>query len=137
MGQHLNFEGKGQALWNKAKELIPGGNMLLSKRAEMFLPGKWPAYFSRASGCNVWDLDNRKFTDMSIMGIGTNSLGYGHPDVDRAVQDTVAKGNMSTLSKTKAHLPTFPRLQSVTGFPVNSSWATFRTLLILCCNSRN
>ena len=35
----------GQKLWNKAKKLIPGGNMLLSKRAEMFLPDQWPAYF--------------------------------------------------------------------------------------------
>ena len=31
---------KGQKLWKKAKKIIPGGNMLLSKRAEMFLPEK-------------------------------------------------------------------------------------------------
>ena len=36
----------GQKLWDKAKSLIPGGNMLLSKRAEMFLPDQWPSYFS-------------------------------------------------------------------------------------------
>ena len=30
--------GKGQKLWKKAKKVIPGGNMLLSKRPEMFLP---------------------------------------------------------------------------------------------------
>ena len=29
----------GQKLWKRAKRVIPGGNMLLSKRAEMFLPG--------------------------------------------------------------------------------------------------
>jgi len=28
----------GQVLWKRAKQIIPGGNMLLSKRAEMFLP---------------------------------------------------------------------------------------------------
>ena len=44
----------------------------------MFLPGKWPAYYSRAKGCFIWDLDNRKFIDLSIMGIGTNILGYGN-----------------------------------------------------------
>jgi glutamate-1-semialdehyde 2,1-aminomutase len=38
--------GTGQKLWKRAKRVIPGGNMLLSKRAEMFLPEKWPAYFS-------------------------------------------------------------------------------------------
>src|SRR5690606_184811 len=64
--------GTGQKLWKHAKELIPGGNMLLSKRAEMFLPEHWPAYFSKAKGCQVWDLDNNQYTDMSIMGIGTN-----------------------------------------------------------------
>ena len=88
----------GQKLWNRAKEIIPGGNMLLSKRSEMFLPDQWPAYFSKAKGCEVWDLDGRKYTDMSIMGIGTNSLGYSHPEVDEAVIKTVKDGNMSTLN---------------------------------------
>ena len=49
--------GSGQKLWKRAKNVIPGGNMLLSKRAEMFLPDQWPAYFSKAKGCKVWDLD--------------------------------------------------------------------------------
>lgn len=94
----LESTGKGQALWRRAKQIIPGGNMLLSKRAEMFLPEKWPAYFSRAKGCRVWDLDGRELIDMSIMGIGTNLLGYGHPEVDSAVATTLASGNMSTLN---------------------------------------
>ena len=88
----------GQKLWQRAKQLIPGGNMLLSKRAEMFLPDHWPAYFSKAQGCRVWDLDGVEYVDMSIMGIGTNILGYGHPDVDAAVTDAVSSGNMSTLN---------------------------------------
>ena len=89
---------KGQELWNRAKRVIPGGNMLLSKRAEMFLPQNWPTYFTRAKGCKVWDIDGRELIDMSIMGIGTNLLGYGHPEVDAAVAATVAAGNMSTLN---------------------------------------
>ena len=90
--------GSGQKLWKRAKQLIPGGNMLLSKRAEMFLPDQWPAYFSKAKGCKVWDLDGREYIDMSIMGIGTNTLGYGHPEVDDAVRQTITAGNMSTLN---------------------------------------
>ncbi|MFZ2738118.1 MAG: aminotransferase class III-fold pyridoxal phosphate-dependent enzyme [Burkholderiaceae bacterium] len=90
--------GTGQKLWKRAKQLIPGGNMLLSKRAEMFLPEHWPAYFSKAKGCQVWDLDGNQYTDMCIMGIGTNILGYGHPEVDVAVMQTVATGNMSTFN---------------------------------------
>ena len=88
----------GPKLWQRAKKIIPGGNMLLSKRAEMFLPEQWPAYFRKAKGCHVWDMDGNKYTDMSIMGIGTNTLGYGHSAVDEAVQNTVASGNMSTFN---------------------------------------
>ena len=90
--------GKGQKLWKRAKRVIPGGNMLLSKRAEMFLPDQWPAYFSKSKGCQVWDLDGNEYTDMSIMGIGTNILGYGHPEVDEAVKKTIETGNMTTLN---------------------------------------
>ena len=88
----------GQKLWKRAQQVIPGGNMLLSKRPDQFLPEHWPAYFSKAHGCMVWDLDDNALTDMSIMGIGTNSLGYGHPEVDAAVAKTVRDGNMSTLN---------------------------------------
>jgi glutamate-1-semialdehyde 2,1-aminomutase len=90
--------GTGQKLWQRAKRVIPGGNMLLSKRAEMFLPDQWPAYFSKSKGCKVWDLDGNEYTDMSLMGIGTNTLGYGHPEVDDAVRKVVGAGNMSTLN---------------------------------------
>ncbi|MBU2538881.1 MAG: aminotransferase class III-fold pyridoxal phosphate-dependent enzyme [Proteobacteria bacterium] len=90
--------GTGQKLWKRAKRVIPGGNMLLSKRAEMFLPDQWPAYFSKAKGCRVWDLDGGEYIDMSIMGIGTNILGYGHPEVDEAVHQIITAGNMSTLN---------------------------------------
>jgi len=90
--------GKGQELYKKAKTLIPGGTMLLSKRPEMFLPEHWPSYFSKAKGCKIWDLDGKELTDMSIMGIGTNTLGYGNDEVDAAVMETVKKGNMSTLN---------------------------------------
>jgi len=88
----------GQKLYEKAKSLIPGGTMLLSKRPEMFLPNNWPSYFSKSKGNKVWDLDGNQFTDMSIMGIGTNTLGYGHDEVDAAVMQTVMQGNMSTLN---------------------------------------
>ena len=90
--------GTGQELYKKAKNLIPGGTMLLSKRPEMFLPDQWPSYFSKAKGCSVWDLDGKELIDMSIMGIGTNTLGYGNDEVDAAVMETIKKGNMSTLN---------------------------------------
>ena len=88
----------GQKLWRRAKKIIPGGNMLLSKRPEMFIPNHWPTYFSKAKGCEVWDLDDNKYIDASLMGVGTNILGYGHPEVDEAVTRAISKGNMATLN---------------------------------------
>lgn len=87
-----------QKLWKRAKKIIPGGNMLFSKRPEIFLPNKWPTYFSKAKGCKVWDLNGKEYYDISFMGVGTNILGYGHPEVDDSVRSVVDKGNMSTLN---------------------------------------
>ena len=88
----------GQKLWRKAKTIIPGGNMLLSKRTELFHPDHWPAYFEKAKGCMIWDLDGRKYADMSLMGVGTNILGYANKEVDQAVKNNIDKSNMSTLN---------------------------------------
>lgn len=90
--------GKGQDLYNKAKTLIPGGTQLLSKRPEMFLPDYWPAYYDKAEGCYVWDLDGNKYLDMSYMGIGACVLGYAHSEINTAVTDAVNRGSMCTLN---------------------------------------
>lgn len=90
--------GSGQKLWQRAKKVIPGGNMLLSKRSEMHLPDNWPSYFSKTSGCSVWDLDGKHYYDYHLMGVGTNLLGYSHPEVDAAVMQVIKDGNMSTLN---------------------------------------
>lgn len=90
--------GSSQQLYRKAKKLIPGGTQLLSKRPEMFLPDIWPAYYDKAKGCQVWDLDKVKYTDMSTMGIGACILGYADDDVDRAVKSAIDRGSMCTLN---------------------------------------
>lgn len=90
--------GKGQDLYKEAKRLIPGGVQLLSKRPEQFLPEEWPAYYSKAKGCEVWDLDGKKYFDMCLMGVGACSLGYADDDVNKAVQEAIFNGNMCTLN---------------------------------------
>ena len=60
----------------KSKKRIPGGNMLLSKRPELYLPKYWPAYFVKTKKCFVWDLNGKKYTDLASMSVGTNILGY-------------------------------------------------------------
>ena len=90
--------GSGQKLYVKAKRLIPGGTQLLSKRPEMFLPGFWPAYYKKALGCEVWDLDGNKYIDMSYMGVGSCILGYADADVNSAAKAAIDNGNMFTLN---------------------------------------
>jgi glutamate-1-semialdehyde 2,1-aminomutase len=89
---------KGQDLYRKALKLIPGGTQLFSKRPEMFLPGLWPAYYSRAKGVEVVDLDGNKYIDMCVFGIGSCILGYSDKDVDSAVIKAINNGSASTLN---------------------------------------
>ena len=89
---------KGPKLYKRAKALIPGGTQLLSKRPEMFAPEVWPAYYSKAKGCRVWDLDGREYIDMSIMAVGACILGYADEDVDAAVIESIHKGVNSSLN---------------------------------------
>ena len=93
-----SYMSNSQKLWKKAKKIIPGGNMLLSKRPELYLPTKWPTYFSKSKGSKIWDLDNKKYLDMCMMGIGTNILGYNNIEVDTAVKKNIDKGNLTTLN---------------------------------------
>lgn len=88
---------KGQELYTHAKTVIPGGGQLLSKRPEMFAPDAWPAYATRAKGCEVWDLDGNKYYDMTTNGIGSCLLGYADPDVTKAVIERVQNGAMTSL----------------------------------------
>jgi glutamate-1-semialdehyde 2,1-aminomutase len=89
---------KGAALWKRAKEIIPGGSQLLSKRSELFLPDLWPSYFQRAKGVDVWDLDDNHLVDMSIMGVGACVLGYSDEEVNQAVKACIDNGSMCTLN---------------------------------------
>lgn len=88
----------GQKLYHRAKEIIPGGTQLLSKRPEMWLPDQWPSYYSKAKGCEVWDLDGNHYYDMSIMGVGANVLGYAFDEVDEAAKEAIDNGGMCTLN---------------------------------------
>lgn len=81
-----------------SKSLIPGGTQLLSKRPEMFAPEVWPSLFSKAKGIEVWDLDDRKYLDMSLMSVGACVLGYADDEVDDAVISSIRSGVASSLN---------------------------------------
>ena len=94
-GSHMTNSKK---LWKRAKKIIPGGNMFLSKRPELFHPEKWPAYFKKSSGINIWDIDGKKYKDLSLMGVGCNIMGYSNKQIDNAVIKALKTGNSSTIN---------------------------------------
>lgn len=80
----------------KRHDIIPGGSMLRSKRAELYWPAGWPTDFDWCTGVTV-SSGGKRYLDMSTMGIGACILGYGDEDVDAAVERAVALGVASSL----------------------------------------
>ncbi len=78
--------------------LVPGKTQLFSKRSELYAPNVWPAYYSKAKGISIWDLDGREFQDFSNMSVGACIFGYADDYVDKAVIDGVLNGVSSTLN---------------------------------------
>ena len=72
--------------------------MLYSKNPDFILPKKWPSYFKKTKGYKIWGVDNKIYSDMSTMGVGTNILGYSNKEVDQAVQRVVKDGNLSSFN---------------------------------------
>ena len=77
---------QGRLLWSRADRVLPGGQMYLSRSAEMVgRRGVLPGFIGSASGCRVTDVDGRSYVD--FMGAnGPNLLGYLHPEVEAAAQ---------------------------------------------------
>ena len=90
--------GTGQDLYHHARAIIPGGTQLLSKRPELFLPEQWPAYYKKAKGAEVWDLDGKRYLDFTHCAVGTCVLGFADDEVNAAVIKAVQAGPMSTLN---------------------------------------
>ncbi len=96
--ENIMLNKKNQEMQQRAKNRIPGMTQLLSKRPDQFSLGVWPAYYNKAKGALVWDLDGNKYIDMSIGGIGANVLGYADKDVDKAVCKAIKNGSSSSLN---------------------------------------
>ena len=88
----------GQKFLKKAKKIIPGGNQLLSKRSEIFLPNHWPNYYNKAKGCVIWDLNNRPYYDFAGMGVTACTLGYSNKIINNAIITAANSGSLTTLN---------------------------------------
>jgi glutamate-1-semialdehyde 2,1-aminomutase len=54
-------------------------------------PIQMPSYFDRAIGSHIIDVDGNDFVDFNL-GFGPALLGHAHPDVNRAVAETINRG---------------------------------------------
>lgn len=95
--EKIPIEKSGPETWQHARNVISGGSGLLSKRSEMFDPEHWPSYFSKCSGCEVWDLEGRRYIDFAG-GIGAVLLGYADSDVTAAIHRRLLLGTYCSLN---------------------------------------
>jgi len=83
-------------LYQKAKKIILGGNMLFSKNPENILPDQWPTYYTKAKKNFIWS-SGKKYTDFMCY-VGQNVLGYSNLLIDKEVINCIKNCNITTLN---------------------------------------
>ncbi len=85
-----------EALWERAKRVIPAGTQTLSKGPDQFVFGATPMYLTSGQGSHVRDVDGNEYIDYP-MALGPILLGYGYKSVVEAVVERMRKGTTFTL----------------------------------------
>ncbi len=86
-------------LQEHAHKIIPGLSGILGKRPEMYLPGgKWPTYYSKSKGINIWDLRGKKYMDFTMVGVGSCVFGYSDNDINKIAINVINGGPLTTLN---------------------------------------
>ena len=79
------------ALYARARRLIPGATQTLAKGAGQHVRGVSPKFLRSGRGAHVVDVDGNEYLDMT-MGVGPLILGYADPVVDAAIRAQLADG---------------------------------------------
>lgn len=121
---------RSKSLWERAKQLIPGGTQTLAKGPGQHVDGVAPKYLVRGRGARVWDVDGNEYLDMT-MAVGPLSLGYADPVVDEAIRTQLADGitfslmhplEVEVAELIRAHVPNAEQVRfSKTGADVTSA----------------
>ena len=82
---------KGEALYRRAVEVIPGGGQTNSKMPPAELEGAYPPFIARGQGAYVWDLDGNRYIDHKL-GCGPVTLGHAYPRVIEAAAKQMRDG---------------------------------------------
>ena len=87
---------RSNAIYERAKKIIPAGSQTFSKGVTQFVDGFAPKYLHRGKGARVWDVDGNEYLDY-VMGCHPIILGYADDDVNRAVMEQLELGSTFSL----------------------------------------
>lgn len=80
---------KSKRLFKKARNLIPGGVNSPVRAGKAV--GVDPPFIAKAEGCTLWDIEGNQYIDY-VCSWGPMILGHGHPEVVKALEETISKG---------------------------------------------
>ena len=109
-----------QALFERAKAVIPNGIPGHFNPVVQVPAGTYPFYVDRARGARFWDVDGNEYIDY-MCAYGPMILGYENEVVEQAVREQSAKADTCTLAS--------PVMVELAEFLVDlipwAGWATF------------
>jgi glutamate-1-semialdehyde 2,1-aminomutase len=85
--QYPDYASKSAALYERAKQYLPGGNT----RTTIYLK-PYQIYAARGSGCRIWDVDGNERIDC-INNFTAGIHGYAHPELVRAAKRQLELGS--------------------------------------------
>jgi len=88
---------KSMAMYERAKQVLPGAAATFSKSASQVALGVTPLFLERAKGARVWDVDGQEYIDY-MMGLGPIILGHGEKRVTAAQVEQLRLGQAYSLT---------------------------------------
>ena len=86
-----------ERLLRLAEAVIPLGSQTFSKSRTQYPVGVSPFFASKGSGSYLWDVDGNKYVDL-VASLAAVTLGYGDPEINKAVRKQLKKGVSLSLS---------------------------------------
>ena len=86
-----------ERLLRLAEAVIPLGSQTFSKSRTQYPVGVSPFFASKGSGSYLWDVDGNKYVDL-VASLAAVTLGYGDPEINKAVKRQLKKGVSLSLS---------------------------------------
>ena len=86
-----------ERLLRLAEAVIPLGSQTFSKSRTQYPVGVSPFFASKSSGSYLWDVDGNKYVDL-VASLAAVTLGYGDPEINKAVKRQLKKGVSLSLS---------------------------------------